>query len=274
MADFPFDLEGPKYRKSGSNTGAETIKSTEFVLQQGVVIALVRHEGRGEFHLELVPTEGWSKTEATIASTSTALAAGAATGATIGSILPGLGTIFGMGIGAAAGYFVGGKAGEKVAEAIAPQIYDLDHEGQLDDLHSHTSEGSRTNMPLARQTHGLEVRATGKWSVHLVQPDLNQSNEEKLVEEEQLEWFLEPGHYVLPPLKTDNTPTIAKARHKGRGEFIVRAISVDGTHETIIFDEQGQFFKDDVRTDLIPQKEYILEIFADGEWNLNFSEGY
>lgn len=73
---------------------------------------------------------------------------------------------------------------------------------------------------------------------------------------------------------TGNKPVIGKAQHKGRAGFSVYATSVDGTHEVTIFDRKGQFFEEGSRTDLIPGKEYILEIFADGEWNVSFSEGY
>lgn len=126
--------------------------------------------------------------------------------------------------------------------------------------------------------HTLRVNAVGRWSVNLIQPDLGQVSESISDEIDKpfkpFDEFVGEGHYVLPPMITGNKPVIARAQHKGRAGFSVRATSVDGTHEVTIFDRKGQFFEKGSSTDLIPGKEYILEIFADGEWNVDFSEGY
>ena len=124
--------------------------------------------------------------------------------------------------------------------------------------------------------HTLGVKAVGRWSVHLIQPDLGQVSESIVSDEieKPFDEFIGEGHYVLPPMITGNKPVIAKAQHKGRAGFLVYATSVDGTHEVAIFRREGQFFEEGSSTDLIPGKEYILEIFADGEWNVSCSEGY
>lgn len=125
--------------------------------------------------------------------------------------------------------------------------------------------------------YNLNVSAPGgRWSVHLIQPELGQASESIISDEieKPFEELVGEGHYVLPPMITGNKPVIAKAQHKGRAGFSVRATSVDGTHQVTIFDRKGQFFEEGSRAELIPGKEYILEIFADGEWNVSFSEGY
>ena len=65
--------------------------------------------------------------------------------------------------------------------------------------------------------HTLGVKAVGRWSVHLIQPDLGQVSESIVSDEieKPFDEFIGEGHYVLPPMITGNKPVIAKAQHKG-----------------------------------------------------------
>ena len=54
----------------------------------------------------------------------------------------------------------------------------------------------------------------------------------------------------------------------------LKGFSVDGTHYCAVYQREGQFYVEDQLTDIIPGKEYILYIDADGEWSLGFTEGY
>ena len=194
--------------------------SEKFILEQGVVLAHVKHKGSGEFSISFLSSKIWQK----------------------------------------------------------DYNHDKwDHEGELDDYAVIRVCDQDKTSDLRPGEHNLEVRAPGgRWSVHLIQPELGQASESIISDEieKPFEELVGEGHYVLPPMITGNKPVIAKAQHKGRAGFLVRATSVDGTHEVTIFDRKGQFFEEGSRADLIPGKEYILEIFADGEWNVDFSEGY
>ena len=279
------ELKGREFHASGDDTHAETVHSDEFILEQGVVVLEVRHEGEGGFSLKIVPTEGWSETGSTIATAgaglATSAATSAATGAAIGSILPGLGTLIGMGIGAVAGGIIGVNVGNKVEKFVGEKIDDefrfakWNHDGELDDyIVARVCDQDKTSDLLPGK-HKFEVKAAGRWSVDLIQPEIGQASESIVDEiEDPFDDFVGEGHYVLPPMITGNKPVIAKAQHKGRAGFLVYATSVDGTHEVAIFRREGQFFEEGSSTDLIPGKEYILEIFADGEWNVSCSEGY
>lgn len=271
-------IKGEEVRASGGDTHAEIVQTDEFILERGAVLLEVKHKGSGEFILKIVPTEGWNETEATIATTGASLATSFATGVAIGSIFPGLGTLVRMGIGAVSGGFLGGKVGDFIGEKIGDEFRfaKWEHDGELDDyIVTRVCDQDKTSY-LWPGKHKLEVKAAGRWSVHLIQPELGQASESIVSDEieEPFEEFVGEGHYVLPPMIAGNKPVIGKAQHKGRAGFSVYATSVDGIHEVTIFDEEGQFFEEGSRTDLIPGKEYILEIFADGEWNVSFSEGY
>ena len=68
MADYPFNLRGERVRSNGpGQRGGETYKSREFTLKPGIVYAEIEHHGHGDFTLEFVPTEGFTRGEATTA---------------------------------------------------------------------------------------------------------------------------------------------------------------------------------------------------------------
>ena len=54
---------------------------------------------------------------------------------------------------------------------------------------------------------------------------------------------------------------------------MLEAIAVDGTHE-YVYSRSGQFINEDVRTDILPGKEYLLVVSSDGDWDVEFTEGY
>ena len=123
MADYPFNLRGTQERFNGpGQRGGETYKSREFTLKPGIVYAEIEHHGHGDFTLEFVPAEGFTRGQATTAafggSLATGAASGMATGAAIGSIVPGAGTIVGAAIGGAIGWFAGGKVGTAIDNAM------------------------------------------------------------------------------------------------------------------------------------------------------------
>ena len=129
MAEYPFTLQGAQrsYNGAGRQDG-ETQKSQEFELTSGIVIVEIEHQGRGEFQLRFVSTEGLSEGEAAAASISGGMVAGAASGAVIGSVVPVAGTILGGLIGGAAGWL----AGDAIDGAIGPRIWTpVDYKSEL-----------------------------------------------------------------------------------------------------------------------------------------------
>ena len=85
---------------------------------------------------------------------------------------------------------------------------------------------------------------------------------------------MESGLFIAGPYKPVRRPLLARIQHKGGGEFDAEAFSVDGTHHCEIYLREGQFYVEDHMSDIIPGKEYVLYISADGEWDLGFREGY
>ena len=67
---------------------------------------------------------------------------------------------------------------------------------------------------------------------------------------------------------------MATVRHMGADDFFALAFSMDGTHQCEVHSETGQFFTEEIQTGIRPGKEYILLVGADGEWDIEFSEGY
>ena len=272
MSEYPFNLQGRQESFSGSGRkDDETEQSREFSLIQGVVIAEIEHHGYGDFKLRFVPTEGFSEDEATAATIGGGVAAGAATGAAIGSIVPVAGTVLGGLLGGAAGWLAGGA----IDDAIAPTIWTpVDDRGKF-----HTfcigQVKEDEESALAPGKYRIEVTSKDRWTCRFIQPDLGQSIGPFLDEDDNIdEDSIDAGLYVYGPLESGSKPLLANICHSGRGEFYIAAYSVDGTHLCVVFQDEGQFQVEDHQTEIKPGKEYMLYIFADGAWNLNFTEGY
>lgn len=283
MSEYPFNLKGRQenFKGTGSKDG-ELEQSREFILEQGVVIAEIEHHGYGDFKLKFVPTGGFSESGAAAASIGGSLATGAAAGAAAGSIIPVAGTIAGALIGGVAGYFAGGKVGEAINDAIAPTVWTpVDYQGEFktwrivqvkeNEENSEDEEGF-----LASGKYCLEVESKDRWTCRFIQPDLGQSADTFLEDEnyDLNEDGADEGLYILGPFKSGSRPVLAHIRHSGRGEFYAAAHSVDGTHQCLIFRQEGQFLVEDQQTEIRPGKEYFFYIIADGEWNIACTGGY
>ena len=276
MSEYPFNLQGEKWASSrNGSTGGETYKGKEFELKPGLVIAEIKHHGSTEFRLRFVPTEGLSEGQATAASLGGSLAAGAATGAAIGSVVPVAGTILGGIVGGAAGWLAGGA----IDGAIAPRIWTpVEYEGEVDTLAIARINGNKNaEDSLLPGNYRLEVTSQSRWSCRFIQPNLGQGTESLLGEEadenEDTE-LMEPTLLMVGPFKPVRRPLLASIQHNGGGPFVAEAFSVDGTHYCELYRREGQFYIDDHMTDIIPGKEYILYIAAEGKWDLIFREGY
>lgn len=297
---YPFTMRGPQesYGGSGRRDG-ETYKSPEFELRQGILIAEIQHDGHGDFKLEFVPAEGFSRGEATAASLGGSFAAGAATGAVIGSVVPVAGTILGGLIGGAAGWLTG----EAIGDAISPTIWTaIEHEGEITICRLMQVNENEENC-LNPGRYRLEVKSQSRWSCRFIQPDLNQSaglftddDGEASCEDDSVEVYVTPfitedewsefsanhgneelappGMFVMGPYRSGGRPMLAHIKHDGRETFNVEAFSVDGTHYSTIIEQEGQFLIEDHQTEIRPGKEYILYVYADGAWDLSFTEGY
>lgn len=280
MADYPFNLRGTQEQFIGQgHRGGETYKSREFTLKPGIVYAEIEHHGYGDFTLEFVPTEGFTRGEATTAafggSLATGAASGMATGAAIGSIVPGAGTIVGAAIGGAVGWFAGGKVGNAISDAMQPSVWTLvDGKGRHNvlDIARVTESDSRALPP---GKYRLEVKSQSRWNCQFIQPELGQSYE-PLADDESfggVDKNVPAGTYVLGPYRSGARPILATFWHEGGGTFLIEAIAVDGTHE-YSYSRNGQFINEDVLTDIQPGKEYLLVISSDGDWDVKFTEGY
>ena len=93
-------------------------------------------------------------------------------------------------------------------------------------------------------------------------------------DEESTNEMYESGVYIFPPMTSGRRPVMATVRHMGADDFFALAFSVDGTHQREVHSETGQFFAEEIQTGIRPGKEYILLVGADGEWDIEFSEGY
>ena len=273
MAEYPFTLKGTQHSYSGNGRrDGQTYKSPEFDLRPGIVIAEIEHHGTGEFQLRFVPTEGFSEGEATAASIGGAMAAGAATGAAIGSVVPVAGTLLGGLIGGAAGWL----AGDAIDDAIAPRIWTpVDYQGEVKTwAFARVNSNQEDDDCLHPAKYRLEVKSRSRWSCRFIQPDLGQGELSLLDEHEDDGELMEPTLLMVGPFKPTRRPVLALIRHNGGGWFDAEAFSVDGTHYCALYQREGQFYVEDRMTDIIPGKEYILYICADGEWGMSFREGY
>lgn len=273
MSEYPFDLQGmlQNWEGNGRKNGGSEI-SGEFTLAQGVVIAEIEHHGHGDFKLKFVPTEGLSEGETTAAQIGGGAAAGFAAGATLGSIVPVAGTILGGLIGGAAGYL----AGDAIGDAIAPTVWNpVDGRGRFNIFALEQVKEGEENA-LSPGKYRLEVESEASWTCRFIQPDIGQSAGTLVAEKRDLnENSIDAPVYLAGPLKKEGSrPVLADILHNGRGYFSATAYSVDGTHKRLVFEQAGQFYVEDQPTEIIPSKEYFFYFEADGEWNINFTEGY
>ena len=275
MAEYPFTLKGTQWNRSANGrSDGEPYKSSEFELKPGLVIAEIKHHGKGQCQVSFVPTEGWSKGEATAASIGGGMAAGAAMGAAIGSIVPVAGTLLGGLIGGAAGWF----AADTIEDAIAPRIWTpVDYEGEISQawaiVRVSANEDDKDCLPPGK--YRLEVKSKSKWGCRFIQPSLGQGTESLPDEDDEDEdELMEPALWIIGPFKPVRRPLIASVQHNGGGRFDAEAFSVDGTHYCALYQQEGQFYVEDYMTDIIPGKEYMLYIDAEGQWEMSFREGY
>lgn len=117
-------------------------------------------------------------------------------------------------------------------------------------------------------SHKLEIIATGPWACELFQPDLGQPSTEFPVQ-----YGGSAGDIIAGIFRVGSRPLLFKARHDGIGQFVVKRISLDGVDEGELT-EEGQIHFEDRPSKALPGKEYLVLVKADGDWELEFSEGY
>ena len=115
----------------------------------------------------------------------------------------------------------------------------------------------------------LNVATTGGWTCSLIQPNLGQSPIEMPYRSSGAE-----GGMVAGPFRVGSRPLLASVRHDGGGSFLIRLISLDGTDQTDVVEENGQIHLEEYPTEAMPGKEYLLFVLAGGTWELEFTEGY
>ena len=244
MNEYPFNLQGRQESFSGSGREeSETTESREFSLTQGVIIAEIEHHGDGDFKLEFVPAEG-----------------------------------FGKGVAIAAKVR---KLGKTITNIWAP----VDSKGKFN-THaiSQVKKDFLTRaIAQAKEYKGnflgpgkyrIEVKSQDRWTCRFIQPDLGQSSVTLKFDECDFREDGDAGVHVLGPLKSGPRPVHAHICYSGGGNFYAAAYSVDGTHQCLVFEEEGQFQIESHSTKIKPGKEYILYISSDGAWNLQLIEVY
>ena len=274
MAEFPFTLKGNKIQSRGSGN-PEEYESRPFPLYTGLAIVEILHHGTGEFELEIMPDEGIHADDARGFANLGGRAAAIATGATLGSIAPGYGTLHGAAVGNILYNVAGQRIQEYISDNFIPPTFQIEHEGELDERIMFLVNNQEDRVSLSPGTHIAKVKSKSRWSMRLLQPDPGQSTgiitQLSQQNDDQLEDY---GAYIFPPMEIGPRAVIAKVHKKEFGPFHCAAYSVDGTHHTIIHQEEGQFLRSGIRTDLIPGKEYILQVHSEGPWNIWFTERY
>ena len=250
MNEYPFNLRGKQERFSGlGRKDGKTTKSREFELSQGIIIAKIEHHGYSDFDLKFVPTDDSTAT--------TGVAAGATAGAVIGSFIPVLGTIIGGVVGAG----IGGAIGDSIA-GWKPGGYT----GQFSTwAFKQVKEGGEDCLPPGK--YRLEVESKDRWTCDFIQPALGQS----FGSFDDNANNGDAGIYFWGPRMSGAQLLLATIHHNGIGDFSCAAYSVDGTHHWM-FEEEGQFHIPGHQTQIKPGKEYIISVWADGDWSLNFEE--
>ena len=125
--------------------------------------------------------------------------------------------------------------------------------------------------PRPGERYQLKVTSNSNWTIEILQPDLGQSRTPipyHVVSQQG-------GVYLVGPIQAPARPLLAKAKHNARGGFYAQILPVDGSHEEVNFiATTGQTILEDYPTQMLPGKEYIIEIGAGGGWELEIYEGY
>ena len=269
MPAYPFDLEGASgsYIGHGKDSSQPQL-SPAFTLKPGLLVAEVRYSGNQTFKLEFVPTEGVDRAKTASVALRNIRSAG---------------SILATATALATGPLAGGLL-TKGTDLLANKA----SKGTADRLISATAEGrgpietfrmvrvkdgkKRTLKP---GKYRLAVESWSQWECNFIQPSLGQS--EKLAGEgegKSLIGWTEQRRRVLGPMKFGKGPTLAEVRHLGGGTFFAAALSLDGTHQCVIHEQEGQFHIGDIQTRIMPGKEYMFLVAAEGSWNMYFREGY
>ena len=223
------------------------------------MIAEIEHHGNGDFRLEFVSTEHFIYGEDTTAEFSVG---GGAAGATIGSIVPVVGTIAGALIGGGTGILAGIAASDD-AESW-PMVWPLvDYNGKFRTFCIvRVKENDENALPPGK--YHIKVTSRDRRACRFIQPALRQLLGPLVCEYE--EDYDGAGLHVLGPLESDSRPVLANIHHRGRGAFFAHAFSADGTHQCILFEEEGQSRVEEYQTEIKPGKEYffISEPMANG----------
>ena len=273
MSAYLFDLQGDQENWQGTDLTESEIQegmvqvSQEFTLGQKIMIAEIEHHSNGDFRLESISTEHFIYGEDTTAEFSVG---GGAAEAAIDSIVPVVGTIAGALIGGGAGILAGTAASDD-AESW-PIVWSLvDYSGKFRTFCIvRVKENDENALPLGK--YHIKATSRDRWAYRFIQPALGQSLGPLVCEYE--EDYDDAGLHVLGPLESDSRPVLANVHHRGRGAFFAHAFSTDGTHQCILFEEKGQSRVEEYQTKIKPGKEDFFYIGADGEWNMNFAEGY
>ena len=115
----------------------------------------------------------------------------------------------------------------------------------------------------------LEIKARGKWSCEILQPDLGKSKGTF-----PHRAGLQEGATIMGPFRTGSRPTNVRIDHSGMGLFYLQFVSIDGTHEPEVFVTEGQFHTEANQLDLLPGKEYLACADGHGHWQIELTEGY
>ena len=249
MSEYPFNLRGQQKSFSGrGNKDGETWKSVEFQLRQGIVVAEISHHGQGDFKLRFTQTESYGGDEK------------------VGSIIE----VGYIAAGFAMGLLEGLLGEEERINSIMWKPVETTGRFSTFDIARVSRDGEGALSP---GKYRIEVESKAAWECRFIQPDLGQPQIPLTDEDDEVE-EIEPGLYVIGPCDPTRRPILAEILHKGPGELYAFAYSVDGTHSCTIHAEEGQFYVEQVQTEIRTGKEYMFLIGADSEWNITFTEGY
>lgn len=282
------------------NSSGEPEKTRLFLLSQGVLICNVAAVDALRFSLEVVPSDGLGKAASTAASVGGSLASAVAAGRTkLDSVVPAAGTVTGS-LASRLNHMVDrrslektlglktwtiGSSGTHIAAVLMPtesrrpalRVGKFLDEARRRHRSVHADAGvGRTEAGdvLRAGNHCMEIKSAGSWKCKILQPSLGQSRC-SLVELFEDNELIERGERIMGPYQSGSRPILANIQHLGGGSFCIEALSVDGTHQCDIYrSKAGQFAVEDRKTEIMPGKEYMLNIKADGDWRLRFREGY
>ena len=124
--------------------------------------------------------------------------------------------------------------------------------------------------PRPDEEYQLVVEASGNWQVLMLQPDLGQVSVTMPFRAEG-----EGGIHLIGPVRNLGRPLLVRGQHRARGPFYAQALPLDGSLEEHNFIEiDGQIYVEDHPTEMMAGKEYLIEVGANGRWELEFYEGY